>query len=368
MINGGLFFMVAIFLQRGLGFSPFDAGLTFCPIGGGFLIGSLASPRLVKRLGRNTLSIGYAVAIAGLAFSELSVHLYGAAINISEMALPFLIISLGFGLGQTPLVGTVLAGIKKEDTGIASGLLSTAIQLGITIGVGLYGTIFYSLLANSSSSVPLVTGYLDAFEAVLYIFIAAEILNFALVFLLPKPPPGQPKDIFLDRLPGPLTGLAAAFYFMSGGRVGKPLFDDLIGETAKRRSQEIRAPVDDFPGYIVKHFTETNREDPEWIQFLTREALDPKGKFITLKEEREKLIRSFVDDIKERQEKGYVDRSIDPNNLALMIFALSFYPRVFAAVTKTVTGLSPTDPQFEKRWSEFLNALGHRFEEHRKDA
>ena len=119
--------------------------------------------------------------------------------------------------------------------------------------------------------------------------------------------------------------------------------------------------MDDFPAYVVRHFTETNEEDPRWFQFIEREALDSKGKFATLKEEREKLIRSYIDDIKNRQEKGFIDKSVDPENLALMVLALGFYPRAFAAVTKTITGLSPSDPEFEKRWSEFLRDLAKRF-------
>jgi len=130
----------------------------------------------------------------------------------------------------------------------------------------------------------------------------------------------------------------------------------------KRREEELKAPIDDFPAYVVRHFTETNEEDPRWFQFLEREALDSAGKFAILREEREKLIRNYVVDIKNRQEKGYIDKSVDPENLALMVVALSFYPRAFAAVTKTITGLSPTDPEFEKRWSEFLRDLARRFE------
>jgi TetR/AcrR family transcriptional regulator len=144
---------------------------------------------------------------------------------------------------------------------------------------------------------------------------------------------------------------------------GKQFFDELTGETAKKRGERIRAPVDGFPEYLVRYFVETNRKKPEWIEFLTREAFDTSGDFISSKEEREALLRGFVDDIKDQQAKGLVDKSLDPEQLTLMVLALSFYPRIFKAATKTLTGLSPTDPEFERRWSDFLNELGHKFEE-----
>lgn len=359
--NGGLFFLIAVFLQIGLGFSALDSGLTFTPIGVGFIIGSLSSPRLVKRVGRYTMSIGFVTASIGLALMELAVRTYGTSIVDLNLFIPFLITGLGFGLGMAPLMGTVLAGVKREDTGIASGLLSTAIRIGIAIGVGVYGMLFFSL-AGSSGAATLASKYLYAFEFTLLVFLAVEITNFTLVFLLPRVSKGQISDIFLERLPGPLPGLAFAFFFISGGRVGRQIFDELLGEVAERRSEEIKAPVDDFAAYLVRHFEETNKENPRWFEFLTREALDSRGEFSTLKAEREQLIQSFVDDIKNRQEKGFIDKSVNPQDLALMVFALSFYPHVYAAVTKTVTGHAPSDPEFERLWSEFLRNLAKRFE------
>ncbi len=359
--NGGLFYLIAIFLQRGLGFSPLASGLTFTPISLGLITASLSASRFVRKLGRYTLSLGFALAIVGLSMTMLALESYGTKITNYDLLVPFLVSGLGFGFANSPLVGTVLAGVKSEDTGTASGLMSTAIQLGISVGVGIYGTVFYAL-AGSSGAAALSSQYLYAFEHTLLVLISAETVAFLLVFLLPRTHVGQPKDMFLDRLPGPLSGWAYALYFSTGGRIGKQLFDQMIEETTQKRLEDIKAPVNDFPGYLAQYFIETNREKPEWIEFLTRESLDPSKDFISRKEERENLIRHFVADIKDRQEKGFIDKSVDPGSLALMIQALSFYPRAFAAVTKTATGLSPTDPEFEKQWSEFLRDLAKRFE------
>src|SRR5487761_31088 len=49
----GLFFLLSVFLQDGMGFSPLTAGLTFTPIGVGFIAASLSTPRMVRRFGLN---------------------------------------------------------------------------------------------------------------------------------------------------------------------------------------------------------------------------------------------------------------------------------------------------------------------------
>ncbi len=51
-----------------------------------------------------------------------------------------------------------------------------------------------------------------------------------------------------------------------------------------------------------------------------------------------------------------ISNKINPTSLVLFMFAVSFYPRVFAHVTKAVTGLDHEDPEFESNWSEFLRS------------
>ena len=95
---------------------------------------------------------------------------------------------------------------------------------------------------------------------------------------------------------------------------------------------------------------------------MVREALESGGKFEALGAERKKLIQSFVEDNRKRQEKGFLSKDIDPEYLTLLMFAVSFYPRIFAHVTKAITCLSPDDSEFEKRWSRFLRSLAENFE------
>jgi hypothetical protein len=55
----GFLFILAVYLQVGLNFSPLHSGLTYTPSAVGFLITSLAVPRVIPLLGRHVLCIGY---------------------------------------------------------------------------------------------------------------------------------------------------------------------------------------------------------------------------------------------------------------------------------------------------------------------
>jgi len=52
-----------------------------------------------------------------------------------------------------PLVNVVLAGIRGQDAGSASGVLTTVQQVGGAVGVALIGVIFFGLLGSHASAV-----------------------------------------------------------------------------------------------------------------------------------------------------------------------------------------------------------------------
>jgi len=353
----GLFFVLAVFLQDGMGFTPLDAGLTFTPIGIGFIIASLSSPRLVRRLGRTTLRIGYALDVIGFVLLSIVLRIYGTGITTTELVLPLLVIGFGNGLGMSPLIGTILAGTKTQDIGQASGMVTTSLQIGNTVGVAIYGLLFFSALGSLIASTR--QGYLQSFEFTLVFFALAAAGCFALTFGLSKPT-GREKDILLERMPRTLSGLAYSFFFLSGGRIGKPLFNEMLESALTRRYGDLN-DQEIFSEHLAKQFIEINREDPKWIKFLLREALDSGGEFEALQEERKKFIQSFVEDIKRRQEAGSVSKDVNPEYLALLMFAVSFYPRMFPHVVKAITGLEPTDLEFEKNWSVFLRDFSKNF-------
>jgi len=147
------FLIFSLWLQIGLGFTALHAGLTGIPFAIGSALASAASVRLAPALGRRILSVGSLLLIAGMAALIWTVDHYGGAVHSWQLIPALLVCGLGLGSVVAPLVNVVLAGIRGQDAGSASGVLTTVQQVGGAIGVALIGVIFFGLLGSQAAGV-----------------------------------------------------------------------------------------------------------------------------------------------------------------------------------------------------------------------
>lgn len=140
--NASFYFVLALYLQQGLGLSPLAAGVTFTALASGFFGASMASPWLARRLGRGAIFAGALLLAAGHATLYALVAGPHAADPLAMSAV-LLVQGAGLGLVMAPLAGTVLAGVPGAHAGVASGVMSTVQQVGNALGVALLGIVFY---------------------------------------------------------------------------------------------------------------------------------------------------------------------------------------------------------------------------------
>ncbi len=179
----GLFFTLVLFLQSGLGYSPEISGLSFAMFNIGFITASLLGPRLVHRFGTRVLSLAYILETVGLGWIILALNSYGSGLTIYELAAPFIVFGGGAGFALSPLLGVILSGVPSQEAGEASGVVSTSFQIGNTIGISLFGLLFYRFLNGQQSP----TAYIDAFKMTVPLFMILSIAGFFLVFLIAQP-------------------------------------------------------------------------------------------------------------------------------------------------------------------------------------
>jgi len=355
--NAGFLFLFAVYLQAGLGFSPIAAGLTYTPAAAGLLVTSLAAPRLIPLLGRRVLSVGYGIAALGYLATTAVVAAAGATVRPLELAPVLLIVGLGQGLGITPLMGTVLSGVAPRQAGAASGVLTTALQVGNVLGISVFSLAFFAFLGT-----PVAGGrggaYAAAYAATLPAAAALTLAAFVLVRLLPTPR-AQSANVLVERAGGWAPGLAYSLFLATGGRIGEHAFAEILGGVIDRRTQLTRqAPAD--PGDFLAYQFTAGAGDHAWRNFLTREALSRGDHPVAHEDERRPVIQAQVGDIRRRQADGLIDPDLDPALVRLMAFALATYPRIFRQITRMTTGLPPDDPRFAAAWSAFLRELGRR--------
>jgi DHA2 family methylenomycin A resistance protein-like MFS transporter len=134
----GAVFVLSLYLQRVLAYDAVSTGLAYLPLTSTLFIANLASGRWVSRSGsRLPMMLGAIVDAVG----------FGLLLLVSDRSsywimLPaFVLIPAGMGLGVPAMTTAVLASVRKEQSGIASGILNAARQAGGAIGVALFGAL-----------------------------------------------------------------------------------------------------------------------------------------------------------------------------------------------------------------------------------
>jgi EmrB/QacA subfamily drug resistance transporter len=146
----GFFLVFTLWLQTGQHYSPLRAGLTAVAFSvGSFAAAPQAAP-LAQRFGRLVLALGGLLFAAGIIGVDLGAHDVGTGTSPWPLVPGLVVAGAGLSLLVIPLVNVVLAAVPAEAAGGASGLFSTAQQLGGAIGVAVAGTIFFGDLGRHS--------------------------------------------------------------------------------------------------------------------------------------------------------------------------------------------------------------------------
>lgn len=174
----GLFLVLGLHLQLGLGFSPLRSGLVLAPWALGVAIGAtLSGAWLGRRFGRPVLQAGAVVMAAGIVGVVVTLHVAPPTTGW-ELTPALLVSGVGMGLFIAPFFDIVLAGVTLPMVGSASGVLNADQQLGSAIGVAVLGTVFFSAAATRGTG--------PAFETVLWVTAAMVLAGAVLAFLLPR--------------------------------------------------------------------------------------------------------------------------------------------------------------------------------------
>jgi MFS family permease len=139
----GIWLVLALFFQDGLGYSPLRSGLAVTPFALGVAASAAIAGRLVSTVGRWLTIYGLTAMAAGLfAAAILLRHLSGDAAAWATAG-PLLLAGLGGGLVTSPNLTLSLERVPVEMAGAAGGALQTAQRIGGAIGTAALATIYY---------------------------------------------------------------------------------------------------------------------------------------------------------------------------------------------------------------------------------
>jgi EmrB/QacA subfamily drug resistance transporter len=146
----GFFLIFAIWLQTGMHYSPLAAGLTALAFSGGSIVLAPVAVQLAQRYGRYVLFGGGLLLVAGIGAVQLGASHVGAGTHPWPIVPGLVLAGAGLSLLVIPLANVVLAAVPSQAAGSASGMFSTAQQLGGALGVAVVGTIFFGQLGEHS--------------------------------------------------------------------------------------------------------------------------------------------------------------------------------------------------------------------------
>ncbi len=132
-------FLLPFYLIQGRGFSPQDAGLILTAQPLVMVFAAPLSGTLSDRIGSRVLAtLGMAILAGGLIWlAQL-----GPESSVTDIVLPLAVVGLGTGIFVTPNNSALMGSAPRERQGIAAGILATARNVGMVMGVGLAGAIF----------------------------------------------------------------------------------------------------------------------------------------------------------------------------------------------------------------------------------
>ena len=180
----GMFFLGSLYMERVLGYTALEIGLAFLPVALAIGVLSLGfSERLNMRFGaKPTLLAGQVLILGGLIlFATTPVQ----SSYVSDLLPSMLLLGIGAGLSFPSLMTLAMSSATQEDSGLASGLVNTSLQVGGALGLAVLATLSSSrtedLLASGSSQAVALT---DGFQLAFWIgagLVAAAIAVTALV-------------------------------------------------------------------------------------------------------------------------------------------------------------------------------------------
>jgi EmrB/QacA subfamily drug resistance transporter len=144
----GIWVVLALFFQDGLGYTPLHSGLAVTPFAIGSAVSAVFAGRAVPRFGRRLTATGLLTAAVGMTATALVLRTVGGDAAAWASAGPLLLAGLGGGMVVSPNTSLTLESVPTRMAGAAGGALQTAQRIGSAIGTALLATVYYRVLTG----------------------------------------------------------------------------------------------------------------------------------------------------------------------------------------------------------------------------
>jgi MFS family permease len=178
----GTFYIITLYLQQVLQYSPLRTGISWLPFAAGIVVGAALTPKLLLRTGPRYIAALGALLSAAAAF-WLSRITTEATYRV-DLAPAMFLLAVGFGAVAVPLTQAAVYRVDPDKAGIASALLNSAQQIGVALGLAVLAGIAATVTSAPDHQVlptgeALVAGYGTAMTVATGLLLAAAALALA---------------------------------------------------------------------------------------------------------------------------------------------------------------------------------------------
>jgi EmrB/QacA subfamily drug resistance transporter len=176
------FFILTLYVQQVLGWSALKTGVTFIATAGTAILWAGVAQALVTRVGvKAVMAVGFAAMIAGMLwYTQIPVH----ASYWSDLLPGYLLVGFAIPFAFIPVSIAALAGVQRDEAGLASGLINTAQQIGGAIGVAVTSSVSLSHFNHLlKTGVPFPQAFTSGSQWAFWVCVGVSVAGLAATFL-----------------------------------------------------------------------------------------------------------------------------------------------------------------------------------------
>ncbi|HEY3186902.1 MAG TPA: MFS transporter [Solirubrobacteraceae bacterium] len=153
-----LFLYLTLYLENYLGLSPFQAGLRYLPI---TVVSFFAAPIAGALLSRVQARLMLSLGLAGVGAGLLLMGGIDAGSEWTTLLGGFLVAGAATGFINPVIADVAVSVVPKEQSGMAAGINDTFRQVGVAVGIAVWGAIFVGRGADKVAALTAGTPFAD---------------------------------------------------------------------------------------------------------------------------------------------------------------------------------------------------------------
>jgi EmrB/QacA subfamily drug resistance transporter len=146
----GLWLVLALYLQDGLGLTALESGLAVTPFAIGSAIASVTAGRVIIRLGRRVTVLGLSLVVVGFVAMAVVVPLTSPSHPALWLLVPLFIAGIGGGATISPNITMTLSAVPPRMGGAAGAAVQTGQRIGSAIGAAALTATFRLSLSSGA--------------------------------------------------------------------------------------------------------------------------------------------------------------------------------------------------------------------------